>query len=677
MTGTRFSLKPFVSGILVLAFLLRMPFFSVPLDYDEGTYAFFAFFSRGERFYPSLPIGRLPGIIFTYRFLDSLFPGQIAAFRIAAALLAVLATFGIYKLGRLLHSRKAGIFSALIFALFSSQISLDSPANTEFFMMPFTVLAFYLFWFFLRKGKYAYLALSGLSAGIAVFYKQVAVFEAALLGLWLVVENLEGRRVKVRSLAKQGLIFGISFLVPLLAALLFFALRGELADFWWQSFGSGGEYWKYAWSGGEGFDRLSNTFKFLWRPLWPFWLASLGGLVAVLINSRKENIFLLIWLVFALAGVFFNGWFFPHYFIQTIPPLSLLGGFFLAKIFVEKRLSLLRALGVGLAILLMAKNSWSHSSSFIQMRRGTISWEEHLENLGQETGDTGWLPFINSAQYLKREMRKEDTLFVWSTTPVSYYLTQKYPTTSFVYSYPFLDYELMLPTYRGWNFDFEANRQKLMRELAGDLPDYILADVNPGQVFDQMFVFGDFSNFVSRNYKFKKKFGNILVYRKIKEEPDFGGINSVPLEIIKNFAAITNVEEEEGRTAVTFEPMVNPGGILRSFKAVSPEPVGIDFEPLTVEFLGPDGYDFVGTAASGPSGSIDLHLRVKGSPKPVSFVRVKVGDRAWNNQHYGVNALLKVIQEGGTFDLYFEPPLNWQGKVFEVYFIYEDGSLAR
>lgn len=52
-------------GVGLLAFLLRVPFFIEPPDFDEGNYAFFAFFSKGEKFYSPLPIGRLPGMIFT------------------------------------------------------------------------------------------------------------------------------------------------------------------------------------------------------------------------------------------------------------------------------------------------------------------------------------------------------------------------------------------------------------------------------------------------------------------------------------------------------------------------------------------------------------------------------------------------------------------------------------
>lgn len=661
--------KIYLLLILVLAFLLRLPFFSVPLDHDEGTYAFFAFFSKQDKFYPPLPIGRLPGIIFTYRFLDDLFPGQIAFFRMAAALLVVLATFGIYQLGKLLFGKKIGLFSALIFALFSSQISRDSAANTEFFMMPLTVLAFLLFWLFQKSKKRFWLVLAGLLAGLAVFYKQVAVFEIALLILWL---------AKSKPFLKQGFIFGIAFLTPILASLFFFLARGELADFWWQSFASSSQYGTNAWQGGEWLVRLWTTFNFLKNDLWFFWFLGLMGLIILFIRPQKERTFLLLWLIFSSLGAACSGWFFPHHFVQLIPVLSLLGGIFMSQTYQWAKIHRFYQLGIILAVFfLMVKNQLPYHFGYLQMMRGKMTRIEYLEKIGFDVIEAGWLPFYQSADYLKAKMRKEDSLFVWSTTPLPYYLTRKYPTTSFVYSYPLLDYQFMLATYQGWQFDFEGNRQQLMRELNKPPPDYLLIDVNPEQTFDQLFLFKKFSQFVTQNYELEEQFGHLLIF-KIKKEQEIkeAELSLIPLELVKRFSAITEIEEKNGQTEVTFEPMVNPKGILRSFKVTYPEVVKINFEPLSVQFLGQDGHDFVGNGSSKPSGVIDLHLRVKGSAKPVSFVRVKRDKGTWNNRHYGVNVWLKVIQNNDIFDLYFEPLLDWQNQEHEVYFIYQDGTLS-
>jgi hypothetical protein len=166
---------------------------------------------------------------------------------------------------------------------------------------------------------------------------------------------------------------------------------------------------------------------------------------------------------------------------------------------------------------------------------------------------------------------------------------------------------------------------------------------------------------------------------KIKEAKQANEVRfpTVPLELVKRFSAITKVEFKGAQTEITFEPMVNPTGILREFKDVYPEVEKIDFEPLSVDFLGRDGYDFVGYSSPRPSGRVDLHLRVKGPPKRPNFVRVKIGRQTWNNRSYGVNHIIKVVQDNNIFDLYLEPTPLREKQNLEVYFIYEDGELAR
>lgn len=668
--------------ILLLSFFLRAPFFSQPLDNDEATYAFFSFFSKEGRFYSSLQIGRLPGIIFTYRILDNLFPGQIVAFRVVSALLIVLATFVIYKLGKLLFDERVGILSSLIFAIFSSQISTDSPANTEFFMMPFMVISVYFFWVFLKSRKLFWLFSSGLSAGIALFYKQVAVFEVGFLGLWLLVESFKKGKLSLKLLLRRWSTFGVSALILFAITVAFFYLRGELGDFWWQSFGSGGPYVKYAWEGWGWFDRLKNAARYLWGAFWPLWLLGFGGLIIALLERKKRpDLFLIGWLLFSLIGVFFNGWFFAHYFVQVIPAISLLGGFFIGRAFEYEKFRLPLTLSVILTFSLVIGNRLSVYTNYFRFLQGGIDKIEYFKRLGVDTGDAGWLPLYDSAAYLRNFMIEEDTLFVWSTTPLPYYLTRKYPTTSFVKSYPLLNYKFMLPTWKGWKFDFETNRQKLIRELAASPPTYILIDVNPMQIYDQMILFKDFSSFIGRNYNFEKGFSRTLIF-KVGGEGDTDRVigsdsSEIPLDLIRRFSAISEVKIEKGQTNIVFEPMVNPGGVLRSLEITYSGSINIDFEPISAEFLGQDGSDFVGNAAFEPSGNIDLHIRVEGPSKPASFVRVKTGDKIWNNRHYGVNPPLRVTQHDNIFDLYFEPPSNWGGKEFEVYFVYEDGSLAK
>jgi len=236
----------------------------------------------------------------------------------------------------------------------------------------------------------------------------------------------------------------------------------------------------------------------------------------------------------------------------------------------------------------------------------------------------------------------------------------------------------MLPTSKSWKFDFENNRKKLIEELKNKPPEYILMQIGPEQIFDQMFLFQDFGRFVSQNYNFEKKFGNILIF-KIKDGVKItkSDLPIIPLELIKYYSAITKVDYRDDQTEVTFEPMVNPNGILRIFKTIYPSTLNVNFEPITIKILGQDGSDFVGNSFLKPSGTIDLHFQIEGVKEGIIFARIKADNITYNNKSYGVNYALKLIEHENLADLYIEPPLNWKGKNLEIYFICEDGSLAK
>jgi hypothetical protein len=195
--------------------------------------------------------------------------------------------------------------------------------------------------------------------------------------------------------------------------------------------------------------------------------------------------------------------------------------------------------------------------------------------------------------------------------------------------------------------------------------------------------------------------------------------DTIPIDILKRYSAITQIKILATCVEVNFEPMVNPNGILRSFKSyysgkslgvgpipetlgervytvigsgvpsiITPEAredkllqqalkaLGVEFIPISAEFLGQDGRDYVSNAAPGPSGTIDLHICIHGPAKPISFLRVKCGDRQWNTKSYGVNPVIKAIRDDKTTDIYFERSLDTKGRKFEIYIVYEDGTVG-
>jgi len=682
--------------VLLFGFIVRLPLHFQPLDNDEGMFAYFAFYSKGERFYADTPFLKLPGIIFIYRFLDNFFPGSIISFRAAGTFLLFMAILSLYGFGNLLLDRRVGILSAVIFSFLPNLFSLRSPANTEYFMMPFTVFSYFLFLLYLKKEKEYLLALSGLCLGVAVFFKQPAFFEGLFLCIWILLKNLnlKKKKLNIKSVIKEGLIFGIFAFLPLIFSVIYFIGRGEFHDFLWHSFKSGSSYVSIAWAGFGWAIRLKNLCVYFWEQLWPIVLAGLIGLIfissKIIKRKKREEIFIFGWFFFALLGACFNGWFFLHYFIQIVPAVSIIIGY-LFVLFYDFTASKLKCkklfmnnlflLFLFLFIHLTLKDQYIYITSFYNLLSKKITQMEYYQKIGVDITDDGWLPFYSASEYLEKKIKPSENLYVWSTNPLPYYLIRKRPIYSFEKNYSVLDYQFMLATSQGWKIDFESNRRKLITELINSPPAYILFDVHPRQVFDQMLIFKELSNFISRCYLFERQFGNLMIFKFKEDVPinkDFitGDYLEIPIELVKRYSAITRLENTEG-TKLIFEPMVYTAGTVPQYQISYSGEVDIKYHSISAELLGKDGKDFVGNSLVKPSGEIDLHIRVLSENQPISFLRVRSGDIIWSNRPYGVYSPIKVFQEGGEVDLYFEAPSEWEKKEYELHIIYSDGSLAK
>lgn len=648
--------------IYLLSFILRIPSFSFPLDFDVGLHLFYGAQALKHGFYSTTQALVPVGILTIFSLIYKIFGTATVWINIIGALFWVFSTYLVSRITEVIFSsRRTTFFSALIFAFFASSRALQGEmANMETFFIPLGLLGVYFFF------KY-YLFLSGFFFGLAFLTKHLSAFDFLAIFLFGLFSFKRKSRLVV-------LIFG--FLSTILLVSFYFFLKGQLQDFFYWQFIDIHSHVSGFSSFGSALVNLKNNFRPIFAKTYFFWLLFLGGVISSLSFKRQaERCFIFFWFLTVFGGIYYLWWFFPHHFLQLIPSASILIGLFLTDLdeFAKKRF------GVGLLIvtlILFFQADAVYFTSFAQRLQGQISQEQHLAAVGFDVGPDGWLPFYKASDYLKKETKPEARVFIWESTPVLYVLANKDPISRLIYKYEFLPDELRTRSFQGWFPNVENSRKELMENLLQKFPEYILVRVEPEKIFDELFSFSELSSFIVNNYVFEQRFDNILLYKKSKAEPEMKKSKIIPLEIVKRFAVITNLEENEGRTRIVFEPMVNSQGILRRFEAIYPGVVKVDFLPISGQLLGRD-HDFVGWAKYQPSGAIDLHFWIQGAQKPISFIRIKMDEITWNSRSYGVNQVLQVIQKGETLDLFCEPPSDWQGKTFEIYIIYEDGSVSR
>jgi hypothetical protein len=170
---------------------LRAPLLDLPLERDEGGYAYVAWrLSAGEMPYLDWFEQKPPGIFLAYRAALALPLDPVIAIRLVAALFSAATCVALFAVVSPLLGPLAATFSAALLGLLSADPMLQGPiANTEIFMLPGLVAATALF-LRMQRGASVTLATSagvGALLALATVFKPVAATNAPFFALALLV----------------------------------------------------------------------------------------------------------------------------------------------------------------------------------------------------------------------------------------------------------------------------------------------------------------------------------------------------------------------------------------------------------------------------------------------------------------------------------------------------------
>ncbi|MGI8667173.1 MAG: hypothetical protein ACR2N4_14295 [Jatrophihabitans sp.] len=299
---------------------IRLPLLVVPLDADEGGYAYLSRqWAAGGRLYGPVWVDRPQALMLSYRLVSALGRSP-ALIHLAAAGLAAILTLAVAAAGWALAGPRAGVFAGFLVAVVGAAPHLQGfMFNGELAAGAFSAAAVAAALWYRRLDRAGLLVAAGVLGAVAVLMKQSG-FDG--LATALVIGWLAGR---LRGLARVCL----GAALPIGAALLQAALT-SWQDWWFAVIGyrldtSAGS--RGGWSG--RWHNLTAGVPHLWPDLLPLGLLGASGLLVVLL--RRELIALL-WLAFATAGFFGGVFFFPHYWMQLVGPLCLLGALALAAV---------------------------------------------------------------------------------------------------------------------------------------------------------------------------------------------------------------------------------------------------------------------------------------------------------------------------------------------------------
>ena len=416
--------------VLVLSMAARLPAMRFPLDQDSAVYSYVAeTWLDGGLPYRDAWDHKPPFIYLIYAGLFSLAEVSATTLRVASALCDAGMVVLVFLIARRLFGAAAGLWAALLCGLFTAAPGVQFEAfQPEHVMVLFVTASMLAALAYARSQKLRYAAVCGILFGLGLAAKQTAAPLGIFVWLWLTWEALrrDGSKAQARVVA-HSLLLLVGVLLPwaLFAAYFRWQGQGAFEDFWFCTYTYNAHYAvedRPASFVAGSISLLKST-----APKHAFlWLTGLAGLAAVLARGRwRGGIVVGAWAACAFLSVLIPGQASPYYFIQTLVPLSILGGVTMAGLrqSVRKR-GLLDAGNVLAALLLLALLALA--------ARRELAHYRYASDPG-----TGNAVAVEIGRYLEARTRRGDLLYVWGSRPQIYVTSRRESVCPYLYNFSY------------------------------------------------------------------------------------------------------------------------------------------------------------------------------------------------------------------------------------------------
>jgi len=540
--------------IAVVGFILRI-FYARHLYEDDGLW-FTAGeeILRGKALYREIYFDKPPGLALVYSLLFWTFGAHIITVRLFTIAYSLAISAVLYLFGSWLYDKRVGLWAAAIFAVFSTTYATGHVhgLGTDLLMaLPYTGAAYLL----VRaqggpegnRQHQVWLALAGGAlTGVAFQINPKGIFDLIYFGVLLVaarrwsrqadktvaeLEPASGTAVLAgQSALRLGALAVAGFVIGALPFLLYIAATRSLRA-----------YWSYVWDWGSRYSSYYSASKFVlsvvprsadYLTLNNTLLIALIFLAVITIRRRftpatgaprdsaqaaglsftarstfDRDATLLMWLAVSYLGVLVGGRFFPHYFIQIIPSLCLIGARGLTGILSSLRAEspvfrrgVIAIIAIGFAFTLVrfhgrtvglaadfvrgkvskANAEWRYSERNHEERMVAAVVRGLPEVVADQSGPEDIR--LNSPRKLGTNMQS-DYVFVWGYRPEIYYWSGLLPASRYLSTQPLTgvpaDVHYFGDDYRSLLDEAVAARARaeLSRDLEETRPKYIVDEV--------------------------------------------------------------------------------------------------------------------------------------------------------------------------------------------------------
>lgn len=455
-------------AVLVLATGIRLRLADVPLERDEGEYAYAGqLILQGMPPYEHLYSMKLPGIYMAYAGLITLFGQTHTGIHIGLALINACTTLLLFLLASRLIDHRAGMAAAGCFAVLSVGQAVQGVfANAEHFVVLPAVAGLLLLVEASRRDRPGLALGAGLLLGTGFVMKQHGAAFVAMGGLYFLIRLLRPRPSDWRRFARRAGLFGAGALLPYGLVCLALAWAGAFDRFWFWTVEYAREYAaQVPWEVG------SQTLKLRALEIgsagWPIWMLAAVGLAAPIWSrkNRKHLLFLALFASFSLLATAAGFYFRPHYFVLLLPAGALLAGAGVSALTALAGSRPFARHGVPLLLVAVALGLPCYEQRDFLFR---------MPPLEATRATYGFNPFPESlpiGRYIEANSDENDRIVVVGSEPQIYFYSRRRAATGFVYTYAMMEEH---------EFALEMQEQ-MIREIEAARPEFLVY-VPPGSI---------------------------------------------------------------------------------------------------------------------------------------------------------------------------------------------------
>ena len=318
-----------LAAVLLFTVLVRINLLEVPLERDEGTYAYFAqLLLDGATPYLSFYEIKPPGLYYAYALLLALFGDTLRGLHTAFLFVNLGSTLLLFLIGRKLLSPLGGAIVAAAFAILSlGPEVLGFTAQSEHLVVLFVAASLYAMLLARESRRTSLFVASGTLVALACMVKQAAlpllVFHVGLIAS---DHLLSGRRDRTGSIRAVAALLAPAGLLYVGTALVM-GFAGAFREYW---------FWTHAFPLGyateiglaTGWERFLGMSRAIGHDYLALWSLAGIGLLAAPFAGLGRNRTVLVWLLFlcSLASICQGLRFYGHYALQLLPSAAILVG---------------------------------------------------------------------------------------------------------------------------------------------------------------------------------------------------------------------------------------------------------------------------------------------------------------------------------------------------------------